>query len=177
MLVKNTLKKTPVIHIGPIEVFNFLCKVFLEALKVTQQCKVASSVARDPGYAMPPPSLATPSPGRTPGNDPTQGFIICSPCRQAPQSLPSQVCHHHLDWHRPNGNTGACHSVRLLKCLCAGTRAHNSLASSRLLTASWTIRGPLTLSLKLKALGVWNYLSSPARVRRTPSSGRVANTT
>lgn len=122
----------------------------LEALKVTQQCKVASSAARDTGYAALPPSLTTQSQGRTLGKDPKRGFIICSPCRQVPQSLPSWVCHHHLDWHRPNSNTGARHSARPLKCLCAGTRSHNSLTSSRLLTASWTIRGPLTLCLKLK---------------------------
>lgn len=172
----NTPQKA-VIHVGPIVVFNFLRKVFLEALKVTQQCKVASSVARDPGYAVLPPSLAIQSQCRTLGNEPKQDFIICSPCRQVPQSLPSRVCHHHLRWHRPNSNIGACHSVRLLKRLCTGKRSHNSLTSSRLLTASWTIRGPLTLCLKLKAFRVWNYLSFPAWAYQTPSSGRVANTT
>lgn len=172
----NTPQKA-VIRIGPKVVFNFLCEAFLEALKVTQQHKVAPSVACDPGCAALPPSLATQSQRRTLGNEPKQGFIICSPRRQVLQSLPSWVRHHHLDWHRPNSNIGACHSVRLLKCLCTGTRSHNSLTSSRLLTASWTIRGPLTLCLKLKALRVWNYLSFPAWARQTPSSGRVANTT
>lgn len=132
MLVKYTSSKTAVIHIGPTVVFNFLCKVFLEVLKVSLQCKVALSVAHDP--QLPSPSLATQPQRRTLGNEPKQGFIICSPRRQALQLLPSWVCHHHLDWHRPNGNIGACHSARLSKCM--GTRSHNSLASSRLLIYS-----------------------------------------
>lgn len=111
-------KKKNVTHSSPVGVFNFLSEVFLETLKVTQQCKVARPAAHAPGCAALPPSLPTQSPWEMLGNKPEQSFMVCSPHGQMLQSLPSWICHHHLDWHRPNSNIGACHSVRLLKCLC-----------------------------------------------------------
>lgn len=44
------------------------------------------------------------------GNVPEQSFMICSPRRQGLQSLPAWLCHHHLGWHLPNINIGACPS-------------------------------------------------------------------
>lgn len=118
VLVKHTPKSTGT-HTGPTVGFTLLCQVFLEALKVTQQCKVASTWSYE---VVLPPCFTTQPQGRTRGNVPHQSFILCSPRRQGLQALPAWVCHHI--------NTGAV--TQPVKCLCRATLSPGSLSSSPL---------------------------------------------
>lgn len=92
------------------------------------------------------------------GNVPEQSFMICSPRRQGLQSLPAWLCHHHLGWHLPNINIGACPS---------GCKV--SVQSHPL---SWLPEQLQTVPAAEKALQVWIYFSFPAQA--APSSGRGA---
>lgn len=121
----NTPKKPRDPHGSSSGIYSPL-QVFLEALKVTQQCKVASTWSCE---VVLPLCLATQPQHRTLGNVPDQSFILCSPRRQGLQSVglssPPPLA-------PPQYQYWCLALAQAVKCLCRATLLTDSRSSSRL---------------------------------------------